>query len=154
MVKDVSDVLMDGFARDTLVCEIPALFSTLEGKDNNFELTTASNAMTLNLFYSWNTAIETIGIVFVNTEILDWSTNPPTRLSYNERGKTASERGELARKTFEKLGLKNIVVHTDLTKAQMIELLNELQEKADSFKAEEGQVLGIFVYTICYFLMK
>ena len=57
MVKDVSDALMDGFARDTLICEIPALFSTLEGKDNNFEFTTASNAMSLNLFYSWNTAI-------------------------------------------------------------------------------------------------
>ena len=35
----------------------------------------------------------------------------------------------------------------------MIELFNELQEKADSFKAEEGQVLGIFVYTIGYFLL-
>ena len=101
MVKDVSDALMDGFARDTLICEIPALFSTLEGKDNNFEFTTASNALTLNLFYSWNTAIETMGIVFVNTEILDWSTNPPTRLTYTEGGETASERGELARKTFE-----------------------------------------------------
>ena len=84
MVKDVSDALMDGFARDTLICEIPALFSTLEGKDNNFEFTTASTAMTLNLFYSWNTAIETIGIVFVNSEILDWSTNPPTRLTFTE----------------------------------------------------------------------
>ena len=101
MVKDVSDALLDGFARDTLICEIPALFSTLEGKDNNFEFTTASNAMTLNLFYSWNTAIETIGIVFVNTEILDWSTNPPTRLPYAETGGTASERGELARRTLE-----------------------------------------------------
>ena len=45
------------------------------------------------------------------------------------------------------------MIHTDLTKAQMIELFNELQEKADSFKAEEGQVLGIFVYTIGYFLV-
>ena len=56
--------------------------------------------MTLNLFYSWNTAIETIGIVFVNTDILDWSTNPPTRLTYAENGQTAVERGELARQTF------------------------------------------------------
>ena len=86
MVNDVSNALMDGFARDTLICEIPALFSTLEGNDNNFEFTVASNAMTLNLVYSWNTAIETIGIVLVNTEILDWSTNPPTRFTLNERG--------------------------------------------------------------------
>ena len=35
----------------------------------------------------------------------------------------------------------------------MIELLDELQKKADSFKPEEGQVLGIFVYVIGYFLM-
>ena len=74
MVKDLSDALMDGFSRDTLICEIPALFSTLEGKDNNFEFTTASNAMTLNLLYSWNTAVETIGVIFLNTKILDRST--------------------------------------------------------------------------------
>ena len=35
----------------------------------------------------------------------------------------------------------------------MIDFLNELQEKADCFKAEEGQVLGIFVFTIGYILM-
>ena len=65
MVKDVSDALAIGFSRDTLICEIPALFSTLEGNDSNFEFTVACNAMTLHLFYFWNIAIETIGIVFV-----------------------------------------------------------------------------------------
>ena len=121
MVKDVSDALMDGFARETLICEIPALFTTLEGKDNNFEFTTASNAMTLNLFYSWNTAIETIGVIFVSTEILDRSTEPNTHVPYAEGGMHAKDRGELARKTFENFGIKNIVIHTNLSKVQMIE---------------------------------
>ena len=117
MVKDVSDALIDGFSRDTLICEIPALFSTLEGKDNNFEFTTASNALTLNLFYSWNVAIETIGLIFVYTEVLDRSTEPFTHVLYVEDQMQAQERGELARKTFEHFGLKNIVIHVDLSKA-------------------------------------
>ena len=121
MVKDVSGALMDGFERDTLICEIPALFSTLEGKDNNFEFTTASNAMTLNLLYSWNTAIETIGVIFLNTEILDRSTEPNTHVPYTEGGMQAKDRAEIARKLFENLGLKNIVIHQDLSKSQIIE---------------------------------
>ena len=120
MVKDISDALMDGFARDTLICEIPALFTTLEGKDNNFEFTTASNALTLNLLYSWNTAIETIGVIVVNTEILDRSTEPNTHVPFIEDGNQAQERGELARKTLVNFGIKNIVIHTDLSKAQLI----------------------------------
>ena len=98
MVNDVSDALMDGFARDTLICEIPALFSTLVGKDNNFEFTTASNAMTLNLFYSWNTAIETIGVIILNTKILDRTTD--TYIPFAEYGVKAKERGGIARRTF------------------------------------------------------
>ena len=84
MVKDFSSALINGFARDTLICEIPTLFSTLDGKDNNFEFTAACNAMSLHLFYYWNVAIETVGIVIVNTEILDWSTEPPTHVAYVE----------------------------------------------------------------------
>ena len=34
----------------------------------------------------------------------------------------------------------------------MIEQLDNLQKKADSFKAEEGRVLGIFVYSISFIL--
>ena len=86
MVQDVFDALIDGYARDTLICEIPALFSTLEGIDSNFELTTSSSAMTVNLFYSWNKVIESVGVVFVNTEILDRSTEPNTHLLYTEQG--------------------------------------------------------------------
>ena len=121
MVKDVSNAFMDGFDRRTLICEIPALFTTLEGKDNNFEFTTASNAMTLNLFYSWNRAIETIGVIILNTNILDRSKEPSTYVPYAEDGIQAKERGELARKTFEHFGIGNIVIHTDLSKAQLIE---------------------------------
>ena len=121
MVQDVSEALMDGFVRETLICEIPALFSTLEGKDNNFEFTTASNAMTVNLFYSWNTAIETMGVIFLNTKILDRSAEPNTYLPYAEGGMQAENRAELARKLFETFGLRNVVIHTDLSKAQMIE---------------------------------
>ena len=100
MVSDFSNALMDGFARDTLICEIPSLFSNLQGKDNNFEITTASNAMTLNIFYAWNTAIETVGVIFLNTEILDWSTDPKTHVPFDEGGMQAKERGVIARKTF------------------------------------------------------
>ena len=73
MVKTVSDALINGYSRDSLICEIPALFTQLEGEDNNFEFTASSSVMTVNLFYSWNTAIETIGVIFLNTEILDRS---------------------------------------------------------------------------------
>ena len=73
--------------------------------------------MTLDLFYSWNKAIETIGVIFINTEILDRSTEPNAYVPYVEKEMQAEERAELARKIFENFGLKNIVIHTDLSKA-------------------------------------
>ena len=109
--------------------------------------------MTLNLFYSWNTAIETVGVIFVNTGILDWSTEPSTHVPYHEGGMKASDRGKLARRLFENFGVKNVVIHTDLSKAQMIEKLDELQKKADNFKSEEGKVLGIFLLSISYAML-
>ena len=108
--------------------------------------------MTVNLFYSWNTAVETIGVVFVFTEILDRSTEPSEYFPYTEDKMPAKDRAELAKKLFEMLGIKDTVIHTDLSKAQVIEKLNELQKKADSFRAKEGQVLGIFMYVIGYSL--
>ena len=77
--------------------------------------------MTVNLLYSWNTAIETVGVIFLNTKILDRDAEPDTYLTYTEGGIQAEDRGEFARKLFETFGLKNIVIHTDLSKAQMIE---------------------------------
>ena len=100
MVKDVSNALIDGFSRDTLTCEIPALFSTLVGHDNNFEFTAASTAISVNLLYSWNKAVETVGVIFVNTEILDRSTEPNTPVPYAEGDMQAKDRGEVARKAF------------------------------------------------------
>ena len=105
MVKDVSNALIDGFSRETLVCEIPALFSTLEGFDNNFEFTSASSAMSVNLMYSWNKAVETVGVIFVNTEILDRSTEPNTPVPYANGDMKAKDRGDRARKAFEILGV-------------------------------------------------
>ena len=105
MVKDVSNALIDGFSRETLKCEIPALFSTLEGFDNNFEFTSASSAISVDLLYCWNKAVETVGVIFVNTEILDRSTEPNTPVLYTEENMHAKERGELARKVLETLGV-------------------------------------------------
>ena len=109
MVKDVSNALIDGFSIETLKCEIPALFSTLEGFDNNFEFTSASSALSVDLLYSWNKAIETVGVIFVNTEIRNWSIEPnatmPSTMPYTEEDMQAKERGELARRAFATLGV-------------------------------------------------
>ena len=70
----------------------------MKGYDNKHELVTSSTIQKVRIFYAWNVAVKTIGIVFVHTHIINRVDN--TRLEYLEKGMRAKERGEIARKLF------------------------------------------------------
>ena len=155
MVLGISYALLHRFDRDSMICEFPAVLDGLKGKDCNFEMVTSTTIQSVNLFYHNNYAEKTIGVVFVNTQLLNRDDN--TMLKFLEKNIDALERGETARQLFkssEMLDLGSVEVCTDYTKVEIQDKFEELQKIADDFEAEDGQVLGIFVYYIGYRVTK
>ena len=151
MVSDLCHALLTRFDSDTLICEVPDVFNDMKGTDTKNELVTSSTIQKVNLFYSWNIAIKTIGVVFVNTHIIGEDNS--TLLEYLEKGMTARERGDIARQLFESqdlLGLDSVEVCTNYSKEQILSKIDQLQATADAFNSGKGKSLGIFIYNIGY----
>ena len=83
----------------------------------------------INLFYAHNLVTETVAYIFVNTESLG--------LPY----KNAVGRGKSALALFKDiLEFEHVEVFTDLTKSNIIEKLEELQERADDFEQRKKRM--------------
>ena len=105
---------------------------------------------TLQLTYTENIATQTLALILVNTGLKGdgktyWNRDSDEIVSENLIYNDAVERVETARQTFEMLAFDKVQVHVNLKKLQVITVLNQAQEMADTFKSVDGKVMHISV---------
>ena len=99
MIDDLSKALLTNYNCKTMICTIPEVLEGLKGEDSNFELTVSSSILPVDLFYTWNTIVKSIGVIFVFTEVYDRAKNKS--IEFKEAGISAEERGKIAREVFQ-----------------------------------------------------
>ena len=66
MVKDILNALIKGADRINFTVLLPQALDQLKGNDASFETASSSKIKTLKLFYKYNIATQSIGLVFAH----------------------------------------------------------------------------------------
>ena len=104
---------------------------------------------TLQLTYAENIAMETLALIFVNTELKVDGNSYEDDLTYNN----AEDRAETARQTFDMLGFDKVKVDVNFNKKQVIQRFNQAQGMADAFKSVDGKIMHISVMYVGFLAM-
>ena len=129
MVKQLVLTIENRYDKNTLKLEIPESFEYIKATNENLEITASSTIQPLNLFYEDNFVTETIGYIFVNTQ--------SKGLPYRNAVKRGEHAATLLRDVLE---FKTVETFTDLRKAQIIEKMKHLKEKADKLEEDDRAI--------------
>ena len=137
MVKELQVLFAQRFDRNTLALAFPKVFDHLKAEDALFEMVSSNTCQPMALFYQKNIVSYSYAAIFINTRCCQ-------ELEY----KGAQERCELAKDLFiEVLEFDDFVPHENLRKSEIVNILTELDKKADEFAekctAEETFLLSI-----------
>ena len=117
---DLMNYLDNHFDKQTMVCNLEEAFHQASTKCLNYELAQTNSLMKAQLTYKHNVVRRTSALVFVQTRCREVQIPD------------AAERGACAKELLsEILKFEECEVHTNLTKHEVIEKINELKHKID-----------------------
>ena len=131
--------MLTNFDKINLTADVPSIFSGLDGKDANFEISASNTLQNLKLFYEDNLVNKMFAVIFAHTEILGRKGLP----TYQYRD--AMDRAEKVEKMLvEVLNVEDTVICKNFSKQQMIDKFTELTDKANTYVSVDGSHQAFF----------